>query len=114
MALSVIVGIDGNDAGNAGMPARRKQQGDRAANRDPRQRGVLDSLLIEKLADDIDKERRGVIRRGDVRPAVSRVIEGIDRESLGKLRNEFLENIELRAQRVQQYQRRSIAGLHIT
>ena len=80
------------------MPVRRKQQGNRAADRDPRQRGITDSLLIQKLADDIDEECRRVIRRRDVRPDVSRVIESIDRQSLGKLRNDLLEDIELSAQ----------------
>src|SRR6185436_1306539 len=47
-------------------------------------------------------------------PAMTRIVAGIDSELLCQLGNDLLEDIELRAQRMEQHQVRAAAGLQVS
>ena len=49
----------------------------------------------------------------DLRPAESRIVEGIDGEVVGKGGNHSLEKVELSAHRVHQNQRRAASNLQV-
>jgi len=103
----VVVGIDRYHAAHARVAPGAEQQGDRATDRLAGQHGALDVQLVQDSRHGRDEELRRVIRARRVRVAMPRVVQGVDPEARGQLRNDLLEHVELRAQRVQQHEGRS-------
>src|SRR5262245_43016886 len=84
------------------MVARRRHQRDRPADR------YADNCRLSDI-DPVEVRRRPLVEIlgrvcgfGNVRPAVPGIVEGMDRETLLELRNDFLEYVELGSERMQE------------
>src|SRR5262245_66282702 len=103
----IVVRIDGNDPGHAWIVARRQHQRDRPADR------YADNCRLSDI-DPVEVRRRPLVEIlgrvcgfWNVRPAVPGIVEGMDRETLLELRNDFLEYVERGSERLQEYEVRS-------
>ncbi len=86
---------------------------DRAADRDACKRHVAEIEPLEKALDRLGEEGGVVTLLGNVRVAVPGIVQGIDRKMLRELRHDFLEQVELGAERVQEHERGSAASFDV-
>src|ERR1700752_3659457 len=96
-----------------GLSPSGDDQRDRASNRYACQRQVVQIELVQKAFHGRGEESGVVASLGNVRIAVARVVQGIDGEMLGELRYHVLEQIQLRSERVEKDESRTLTGLDI-
>src|SRR5262245_2015689 len=101
---------DGHARGRARIVARRQHQRDRPADRYADNCRLSDIDLVEVRFRPLVETFGRVCGFRNVRPAVPGIIEGMDREMLLELRNDFLEYVELGSERMQENEVRADPG----
>jgi hypothetical protein len=105
--FGVVVRVEGDDTSHPVLKLGEGGQRDRRAHRLARQSDIVDVEHRDELDECAAERRLGVTRaRPDVGPAHSGQVDSVDGEGLQNPRDHQLEVIELRADRVQQDQRR--------
>src|SRR5262249_54461587 len=64
---------------------------------------------VKKRLDAVDKKTGVIAARGNIRIPMPWIVECVDREVVGQFWHHFLKQVQLRTQRVKQYQGRSVA-----
>ena len=112
-ARPVVVRVDRDHPLDARVAARGHHESDGAADRDADHGCLVEAERIEERGSPLVEILRRVIAGRNIGPAVTGVVVGVDREMPGQLGDDLLEDIELRAQRVQQHDVGSRAGLDV-
>src|SRR5215468_8237185 len=94
-AMSIIVGINRDDAFDPRVMVRGNNQWDHATDRNADKGDVFEIELVEEPFNGFDEQLGTIVGLGNVRKAVPRIVEGVDRERIRKERYELFKYIEL-------------------